>query len=143
MALGTAIVTRCGSEPDWNNSIAENNNHKNVTEATDGSIKMKYSAMAGVLFLTLAACSPISQQAQQDLARPINCATAEGDVRVLRSEKAHVVAQIAAGVTALVPAAAVMSVATGSEVAKLQVASGDYNKAIDDKIALIKKTCGV
>jgi hypothetical protein len=104
---------------------------------------MKKSAITGFVFLTVAACSPISQQAQQDLAKPINCATAEGDIRILQSEKAHVMTQIASGVTALVPASAVMSVATGSEVAKLQVASGDYNKTIDDKIAAIKKTCGV
>jgi hypothetical protein len=96
-----------------------------------------------LLFSVATACSPISPQAQQDLAKPINCATAEGDVRVLRSKKAHVLTQIASGVTSLVPAAAVMSVATGSEVAKFQVASGDYNRAIDDKIAMIKKTCGV
>ena len=77
------------------------------------------------------------------LAKPVNCPTAEGDIRVLQSEKAHVMTQIASGVTALVPAAAVMSVATGSEKAKLQVASGEYNRAIDDKIAAIKKTCGM
>ena len=96
-----------------------------------------------LLFSVAAACSPISQQAQQDLAKPVNCPTAEGDIRVLQSEKAHVMTQIASGVTALVPAAAVMSVVTGSEKAKLQVATGEYNRAIDDKIATIKKTCSV
>jgi len=96
-----------------------------------------------LLFSVAAACSPISQQAQQDLAQPVNCPTAEGDIRVLQSEKAHVMTQIASGVTALVPASAIMSVATGSEKAKLQVASGEYNRAIDDKIAAIKKTCGM
>jgi hypothetical protein len=106
-------------------------------------MKLKESTVTGLLFLIVAACSPISQQAQQDLAKPINCPTAEGDIRVLQSEKAHVMTQIASGVTALVPAAAVMSVATGSEKAKLQVASGEYNRAIDDKIVTIKKTCGV
>ena len=104
---------------------------------------MKKGAITGLFLLTGVACSPISQQAQQDLAKPVNCPTAEGDIRVLQSEKAHVMTQIASGVTALVPAAAVMSVVTGSEKAKLQVATGEYNRAIDDKIATIKKTCSV
>jgi len=106
-------------------------------------MKMKKIFGTMLLFSVAAACSPISQQAQQDLAKPVNCPTAEGDIRVLQSEKAHVMTQIASGVTALVPAAAVMSVVTGSEKAKLQVATGEYNRAIDDKIATIKKTCGV
>ena len=67
------------------------------------------------LFSVAAACSPISQQAQQDLAKPFNCPTAEPPLRVLQSVMAHVMTQIASGVTALVPAAAVMSVATGSK----------------------------
>jgi hypothetical protein len=104
-------------------------------------MKMKRTFGTMLLFSLAVACSPISQEAQQDLAKPINCATAEGDIRVLQSEKAHVMTQIASGVTALVPAAAVMSVASGSEGAKLQVASGEYNREIDNKIAMIKKTC--
>ena len=63
-----------------------------------------------LLFSVAAACSPISQQARQDLASPIYCPTAEGDIRVLRSEKAHVMSQIASGVTAVVPAGAVLGV---------------------------------
>jgi hypothetical protein len=42
--------------------------------------------------------------------------------------------QIASGVTSLDPAAAVVSTVTGSEVAKLKVASGDYNRMIDEKL---------
>lgn len=96
-----------------------------------------------VFISVLAACSPMTQQAQQDLQKPINCATAEGDIRVLQSEKAHVGQQILSGVTAIVPAAAVIGVVTGTEGGKLQVASGEYNKTIDDKIAAIRKTCGL
>ena len=90
-----------------------------------------------------AACSPISPQAQQELAKPVNCNTAAGDLRVLQSEKANVLTQIASGVTSLDPAAAVLSTVTGSEGAKLKVASGEYNRMIDQKIALIKQTCGI
>jgi hypothetical protein len=101
--------------------------------------KMKKNAIAGLLCLTVAACSPISQQAQQDLARPVNCPTAAGDIRVLQSEKAHVASQILAGVATIQPAGAVLSMASGTEKAKLEVASGEYNKMIDEKIATIKK----
>jgi len=62
---------------------------------------------------------------------------------MLQSEKAHVMSQIASGVTAIVPAGAIMSVATGTEKAKVQVATGEYNRAIDDKIAAIRNACGM
>jgi hypothetical protein len=48
------------------------------------------------MILLMAACSPISKQAQRDIAKPVNCATAEGDIRALNSEKKHVAGQIVA-----------------------------------------------
>ena len=69
--------------------------------------------------------------------------TSEGDIRMLPSEKAHVTDQIAAGVTAIVPASAVMSVASGQEGEKLKVGTGDYNRRIDARIAEIKQECGL
>lgn len=62
---------------------------------------------------------------------PVNCATAEGDIRVLKSEKAHVGEQILKGVTAITPAGFVLGMVTGTEKKKLEIASGDYNKKID------------
>ena len=47
------------------------------------------------------------------------------------------------GVTAVTPVGLVAGTATGQEKGKLQVASGDYNKMIDQKIAQIKATCGI
>lgn len=104
---------------------------------------MKKVFVPAIMLSVCAACSPISQQAREDLARPINCSYARGDIRVLQSEKAHVASQLLAGVTAIQPASAVLSVATGTEKDKLEVASGDYNRMIDDKIATIRRTCGV
>ena len=83
-----------------------------------------------------------AQDTKADVAKPINCTTAEGDIRVLESEKAHAMDQIAKGVTALAPAGIVLGVITGTEKKKLQVASGDYNQMIDQKIAAIKQKCG-
>ena len=75
--------------------------------------------------------------------QPINCATADGDIRVLQSEKSHVAEQIAMGVTAIYPASALVGLVTGTEGTKLKVATGEYNKMIDQKIAEIKSTCGL
>ena len=75
--------------------------------------------------------------------QPINCATAEGDIRLLMHEKAHVSDQITQGVTAVVPAGAVVGIVTKTEGTKFKVATGDYNKIIDKRIAEIKAQCGV
>ena len=40
-------------------------------------------------------------------------------------------------------ASAVIGVAMGTESTKLSVATGDYNDAIDARIAEIKRTCGI
>ena len=90
-----------------------------------------------------AACAPISNQAKEDLAQPVNCATAEGDIRVLKHEKAHVAEEAANGVMAVAPAGAVLGIVTGTEGDKLRVATGDYNRKIDRKIAEIKGACGL
>lgn len=72
----------------------------------------------------------------------VNCATATGDIRLLRSEKAHVAEQIALGVTAIYPAGLVVGLLTGTEGTKVQVATGEYNEKLDEKIAQIQRECG-
>jgi hypothetical protein len=98
----------------------------------------------GVAALVVA-CAAQFREEEQALQQPvrINCATAEGDIRMLQNEKAHVAQQIAMGVTAIAPAGIVMGVLTGTEQTKLQVATGDYNRMIDQRIADIKITCGL
>jgi hypothetical protein len=91
------------------------------------------------------ACAAQFKEQEQALQQPIriNCATAEGDIRMLQHEKAHVAQQIAMGITAIAPAGIVMGVIMGTEQTKLQVATGDYNRMIDQRIADIKMTCGL
>lgn len=103
--------------------------------------------------LALAVCFPLAMMScseakkakavERELKQPINCATAEGDLRALQHEKTHVTQQIAAGVTAIVPIGLVVGVVTGTEGTKFEMATGEYNKKIDAKIAEIKQTCGV
>jgi hypothetical protein len=104
-----------------------------------------FRAAAVAAALTLAPGCAYQFKKQEEAAEkmPVNCATAEGDLRVLKGEKAHVGEQIAMGVTAIVPASLVIGILTGTEVEKLKVASGEYNKQIDAKIAEIQAQCGV
>jgi hypothetical protein len=106
---------------------------------------MKIELIAAFAVMTLAGCAFQEKQVEQSLAQPhpINCATAEGDIRVLQSEKSHVAGQVAAGATAIVPAGMVVGIVTGTELTKLRVATGEYNKKIDERVAAIKRTCKV
>ena len=104
---------------------------------------MRKSGFYFGLGILLAGCAAQEQQVQQRMSQPINCATAEGDIRVLQSEKTHTLQQIAQGVSAITPAGAVLGILTGTEQTKLSVGAGDYNQMIDDRIAQIKWKCGV
>ncbi len=96
------------------------------------------------LVIFVAACSaPISKQAKEDLASPVNCATAREDIRTLESEKASAAKMAKDGVTGIVPAGAVLGIITFTEKEKLEVGSGTYNRKIDAKIAEIKRECGI
>ena len=96
-----------------------------------------------ILAISVVACSPVSKDAKEDLAQPVNCATAPGDLRALESEKAHVGKQIGAGVSAIVPVSLVVNVAKGAEKVHFKVATGKYNDMLDDKINEIKSTYGL
>lgn len=107
----------------------------------NGKLAMVLIGFAAVL---LAGCSDAKvKQGERDLQRPINCATAEGDIRMLQHEKTHVEEQILAGVKSISPAGAVVGVATGAEGENLQVTTGDYNQKIDQRIAEIRSECGI
>ena len=96
-----------------------------------------------MLVIAVTACSPISKEAKQELKKPVNCATAEADLGVLKKEKANAGEQAAAGVTSIMPIGLVSGIVTGTAKDKFKVATGEYNKQIDAKIAEIKKTCGL
>lgn len=88
-------------------------------------------------------CSHKYEENRIMMHQPINCKTAEGDIRMLMHEKAHVEEQIMNGVTAITPAGLVVGLATGTEDDKMKVASGEYNEKIDARIEEIKKHCGL
>lgn len=60
---------------------------------------------AGALLLPSCAFQRKQEEKQAEAMR-VNCSTAEGDLRVLRSEKAHVLERMAMGATAIYPPSA-------------------------------------
>ena len=106
------------------------------------ALKLRILLSIGCLIL-LGACAPISDEAKKTLKQPVNCATGEGDLRLLEHERTHVIGRVAQGVTAITPAGIVIGVVTGTEVDKLKVAVGHYNDLIDKKEAEIRAACGL
>ena len=109
-------------------------------------MKYFFLIIVGVLGFAIAQAAPLdptSDEAKRELKQPVNCATAEGDLRVLESEKTHVIEQVARGYTAVTPVGFVSGVVLGTEGEKLEVATGAYDSQLDAKIAEIKKTCGI
>lgn len=104
--------------------------------------KITKTAVVMCLAIFLTACASQQKQVEKEMKQPINCATAEGDIRALEHEKAHVAEQIAEGVTAIVPMSLVVGIITGTEGEKMRVATGEYNKMIDKRIDEIKSECG-
>ena len=108
--------------------------------------KMIIAATAG-LAVGLAGCaSEYHAEAKQEQAAKtmkVNCATAQGDIAMLQSEKESAAKQAEAGVSAFTPVGAVAGFISGTEGEKAQIASGDYNKALDQAITRIKTTCGI
>jgi hypothetical protein len=74
-------------------------------------------------------------------AMPINCATAPGDLRVLNTEKTSTATKIGNGISMIAPIGLVAGLVTGTEKTKYEVTTGEYNKALDTKIAQIKAAC--
>jgi hypothetical protein len=100
-----------------------------------------YMTMVGVVLAGSIGCKTISADQKAQLAKPVDCATADADIAALEAERASVGKQIASGVRMIVPAAAVVGLLSGDYRNRAQVASGKYNSALEAKIAEIKKTC--
>ena len=104
---------------------------------------MKKLIAVAIIAVLVPACAMQYKKTEQEMKQPINCATAEGDLRALEAEKTNVGQQIAAGVTSIVPAGLVIGLVTGTAGAKWRVTTGEYNKMIDERIAEIKQKCSI
>jgi hypothetical protein len=100
---------------------------------------------AGLCAFGLVVLSGCAMQEKKEAAAaqalPINCKTAPGDLRLLNSEKASTASKIGNGISMIAPIGLVEGLVTGTEKTKYQVTTGEYNKALDTKIAQIKAAC--
>ncbi len=79
----------------------------------------------------------------KNMDKPINCATAEGDLRVLESEKHHVKKQTVSGIFAITPAGFLLNTVTSGSDKDGKVKADDYDAHLDARIAAIKKKCNI
>ena len=107
-------------------------------------IKTKLVSVGVCAFGLIVASGCAMQEKKEEAAAqamPINCAHAPGDLRVLNSEKASTASKIGNGISMIAPVGLVEGLVTGTEKTKYQVTTGEYNKALDTKIAQIKAAC--
>lgn len=96
-----------------------------------------------VAFLALLVAGSAVHAAGDQKRHPVNCSTAEGDLRAIAAEKKHAEDQQAESVVAITPAGALLGLISGTEQKRLQMLSGDYVKKLDDRAAEIKAQCNV
>ena len=94
--------------------------------------------LAAALVVPAAGCARRQKKLMQELEAPpaVDCNTAEGDIRMLEHEKAHVAERIAEGVTAIHPAGLVIGLVTRTEGTKVKVAIGDIRRGNKPDIAV-------
>jgi DsbC/DsbD-like thiol-disulfide interchange protein len=107
------------------------------------AFRMATLALGTCALVFSTACQTIPEEAKVELDKPVDCSTAQQDIQILEKEKASVAKRFFDGVTAVYPAAAVMSILTKQEKAKYEVAIGHYNHQLTEKIREIKVTCGL
>ncbi len=71
------------------------------------------------------------------------CHNAHQDIAHLEHEKKSTLERMAKGVSSIMPIGLVMHSATGTEDDAVEIATGEYNKRIDMRVAEIKDTCGI
>ena len=85
----------------------------------------------------------IPEEVKAEMAKPVDCSTAEQDIATLEAEKASAAHQVPAGARSIAPIAAVASLLCADTKDRAAVASGKYNEQLDAKIAEISQKCGL
>ena len=73
----------------------------------------------------------------------VDCANAPAGLERLRHEKASTLERMAKAATSIMPIGLVLHTMMGTESKDLTMATGEYNKKIDEKIIAIMKKCNV
>lgn len=85
----------------------------------------------------------IPDEAKASMNKPVNCATAKEDIKMLEDEKASVAKQAIAGIRSVVPFAAAGGILLGDYQDRVAVATGEYNADLQAKIDQIRGECGI
>ena len=85
----------------------------------------------------------VSDEAKAGLRKPINCRTARQDIKTLQEERASTGKQALSGVRSVMPIGVVAGLLMGDYSDRVEVATGQYNTDIDNKITEISQACGV
>jgi len=94
--------------------------------------------LTGVALLATA-CAPQSKDGSMADSGTINCATAESDLRVLKSEQDHAMNQLQSGSTTMIPSTLV----TEPEFGVTPMGAGEYRDYLGDRIDKIQQACGL
>jgi hypothetical protein len=100
---------------------------------------MKWLLMLTGIALLATACASQSEDETMAQSAPINCATAEADLRVLRSEQSHAMEQAMGGGRTMVPSGLV----TEPEYTTGPVGAGQYSDYLNNRISQIQQACGL
>lgn len=100
---------------------------------------MKWLLMLTGIALLATACASRSGDESMAQPAPINCATAEADLRVLRSEQSHAMQQAMGGGTTMVPSGLV----TEPEFSANPIGAGQYSDYLNNRISQIQQACGL
>lgn len=82
--------------------------------------------------------TPVAQASHE-----VDCATANEDINRLRHEKVSTGERMLKGATAIMPIGLVVHTVTGTEQKTMEMASGEYNEKIDQRILEIVHECGI
>ena len=87
--------------------------------------------------------SPQSDRVKAQLAKPVDCNTAQHDIKVLEEEKASLLKRTVSGARSVMPIGATISLLAGNYKDGVEVAVGDYNADIEARIQAIKQKCNI
>jgi len=104
--------------------------------------KLKLLAVLPLL-LFLVSCAAISDEARYYMDKPIDCSTAEADIKSLEGAKASAAKQAASSVNMISPGPAVIAIVRKDWANHKKVATGKYNRAIDEKITELQHACNI
>jgi len=99
--------------------------------------------IAMLLATGLLACKTISPEAKAAITGEVDCSTAEQDLAVLEAERASVGKRIVSGVRSVMPVSAVVGILSGDYINRVSVATGVYNRDIEQKEQQISEQCGI